>query len=128
MHTKKYVSIGKKPEEAKGVLVMIHGRGGSPDDILNLSTMLNIQDFAVVAPEATNNTWYPYSFLAPVHQNEPWLSSALSVLNTLVGELNEKGVDNKNIYFLGFSQGACLVLEFVTRHATRYGGVAALTG
>ncbi|HEY9561609.1 MAG TPA: dienelactone hydrolase family protein, partial [Anseongella sp.] len=35
---------------------------------------------------------------------------------------------SEQIYFSGFSQGACLALEFVARHAVRYGGVAAFSG
>ena len=82
----------------------------------------------MLAPQATNKTWYPYSFLAPPSQNEPWLSSALGLLKELVDELTAKGVRADNIYFLGFSQGACLTLEFVTRNANNYGGVVAFTG
>ena len=82
----------------------------------------------MIAPQATNNTWYPYSFLAPPSQNEPWLSSALDLLDEIVNDLKKNDIDPKNIYFLGFSQGACLTLEYVTRNATRYGGVVAFTG
>jgi phospholipase/carboxylesterase len=78
--------------------------------------------------QATNNSWYPYSFLAPPSQNEPWLSSALTLLNKVVEELKSKGVSSDNIYFLGFSQGACLALEFACRNADKYGGVVAFTG
>jgi phospholipase/carboxylesterase len=107
---------------------MIHGRGASAEDILSLSSWLNIKDYALLAPQATGNTWYPYSFLAPPAQNEPSLSSALSLLSDIVADITGAGILTENIYFLGFSQGACLTLEFVTRHATRYGGVAAFTG
>jgi phospholipase/carboxylesterase len=81
-----------------------------------------------MAPQATNNTWYPYSFLVPPSQNEPWLSSALNLLKELLNELNAKEIPSENIFFLGFSQGACLTLEFVTRNANRYGGIVAFTG
>lgn len=110
------------------VLVLLHGRGGSAEDILSLSAHLNVSDFTLIAPQASNNTWYPYSFLAPPVQNEPWLSSALALLNELVDDLYNKGVSPENIYFSGFSQGACLTLEFVTRNANKYGGVVAFTG
>jgi phospholipase/carboxylesterase len=128
MHKKHIVNAGKELDKAKNVLIMLHGRGGSPEDILSLSSYLNVQDFALMAPQATNNTWYPFSFLAPPQQNEPWLSSALTWIKELVKELNDRGIASENIYFLGFSQGACLTLEFVTRNATRYGGVVAFTG
>ena len=107
---------------------MLHGRGADAEDILSLANHLSVKDFTLLAPQATGNTWYPYSFLAPPAQNEPWLSSALQLLKDLLAELLEKGVSSENIYFLGFSQGACLTLEFVTRNARRYGGVVAFTG
>lgn len=110
------------------VLIMLHGRGGNAVDILSLADHLQVADFTLLAPQATAHTWYPYSFLAPPQQNEPWLSSALQLLKEMVNDLQSKGVITANIYFLGFSQGACLALEFVTRHATRYGGVVAFTG
>lgn len=128
MHHKEIVSAGKATTAARKALIMIHGRGGSAEDILSLANYLNVKDYALIAPQATGNTWYPYSFMAPPAQNEPWLSSALEVLNETVNEIIAGGISRENIYFLGFSQGACLTLEFVTRNAGRYGGVAAFTG
>lgn len=128
MHTKQIIRLGKQTGEATKALVMIHGRGGSADDILSLAKYLPVTDFALFAPQATNNTWYPYSFLAPPKENEPWLSGALAVIKDTVADIQAEGIPPENIYFLGFSQGACLTLEFVTRNATRYGGVAAFTG
>ena len=128
MHRKEFMTAGKSLEAASKVLIMIHGRGASAEDILGLADHLNVDDFALLAPKATNNTWYPYSFLSPPSQNEPWLSSALQVLKEIVNDLKAKGFNESGIYILGFSQGACITLEFVTRNATRWGGVAALTG
>lgn len=128
MHQYKIVTAGKPLAEAKKALVMIHGRGAGAEDILSLSSHLNVADFALLAPQATNNTWYPQSFLAPPAQNEPWLSSALDVISKLVTEVEQAGISKENIFFLGFSQGACLTLEFVTRNAARYGGAVAFTG
>lgn len=127
-HQKNIITAGKELNKDSKVLIMLHGRGGSAEDILSLSSYLNVNDFTLLAPQATDNTWYPYSFLAPPSQNEPWLSSALNVLKEVVNELNNKGIPSENIYFLGFSQGACLTLEFVTRNANKYGGVVAFTG
>ena len=128
MHNKHIITAGKELNKDSKVLVMIHGRGGSADDILSLASHLDVKDFTLLAPQATNNTWYPYSFLAPPVQNEPWLSSALSLLKETVDDLLNQDIPAEHIYFLGFSQGACLTLEFVSRHAQRYGGVAAFTG
>ncbi|MEO5681707.1 MAG: dienelactone hydrolase family protein [Chitinophagaceae bacterium] len=128
MHQKKIITAGKKLPEAKKALVMVHGRGGSAEDILSLAGHLQVKDFALLAPQAMNNSWYPLSFLAQPEKNEPWLSSALTILNELVTEIESNGIAKENIYFLGFSQGACLTLEYVTRHAAAYGGVVAFTG
>ena len=128
MHQKNIVTAGNEVTATGKVLIMLHGRGASAEDILSLSAYLDVKDFALLAPQATNNTWYPYSFLAPPSQNEPWLTSALNLVKEIVDDLLNKGVPAGNIYFAGFSQGACLTLEFVTRNAARYGGVAAFTG
>ena len=128
MHRKQFILSGKDIKDAKKVLIMVHGRGASAESILSIAEHLPANEFALLAPEATNHTWYPYSFLAPPSQNEPWLASALVVLDDIVKDLKEKKFDSKNIYFLGFSQGACLTLEYVARNATLYGGVIAFTG
>ena len=128
MHKINIQTAGKTLQEANKALIMIHGRGADARDILGIASHLNVQEYALFAPEATNNTWYPYSFMAQPEQNEPWLSSALNLVKKTVDAAMEQGVSAKNIYFLGFSQGACLALEFVARNAKRYGGVVALTG
>jgi phospholipase/carboxylesterase len=128
MHKKNIITAGKELYANNKALILLHGRGGSAEDILSLAGYLNVQEYTLLAPQATNNTWYPYSFLAPPSQNEPWLSSALQILKEIVADVVSKGVPTENIYFTGFSQGACLTLEFVTRNATKYGGVAAFTG
>lgn len=127
-HVKNILTAGKDLKEANRALIMIHGRGGSAADILTLASHLQVKDFALLAPQATNNSWYPYSFMAPPMQNEPWLSSALALLKEIINDVAAQGIAEENIYFTGFSQGACLMLEFVTRNATRFGGVAAFTG
>lgn len=128
MHQKKIITGGKKLDEAKKALIMLHGRGASAENILGLAEDLDVQDFALIAPQATNFTWYPYSFLVPPDRNEPWLSSALNLLLDTVKDINQSGIPDDQIYFAGFSQGACLTLEFVTRNARKWGGVAAFTG
>jgi len=109
-------------------LIMVHGRGGSAEDILSLAAHLNIPGFALLAPQATSGSWYPLSFLARPADNEPWLSSAINVLHETVNEIQSNGIAKEHIYFLGFSQGACLTLEYVTRNASAFGGVVAFTG
>lgn len=128
MHDKNLITGGKPLKEAGKVLIMVHGRGGNAEDILSLASHLNVEDYALIAPQARNNTWYPYSFMAPVQENEPWLSSALDVLGDLLKDIIGQGISTGNISFLGFSQGACLTLEFVARNAEKFGGVVAFTG
>lgn len=128
MHVKKVIAAGKSLKEANKVLIMFHGRGASTEDILSLAQYLKVNDYSIIAPQATNHTWYPYSFLSPPSENEPWLSSALELVKKIVTDINDAGIENERIYFLGFSQGACLTLEFVTRNAKKWGGVVAFTG
>ena len=128
MHSKNIKTAGTPLGQAKKALVLLHGRGASADNILGLAGSLNVNDFALIAPQATNNSWYPYSFMAPISQNEPWLSSAIQLLSDVIAEIKEAGITEEKIYFTGFSQGACLTLEYIARHATRWGGAAAFTG
>lgn len=83
---------------------------------------------AIYAPQATNSSWYPYSFMVPQDQNQPALDSALAVIGELVDDILSAGIPADKIYFAGFSQGACLTLEFIARHAQQYGGAVAFTG
>lgn len=128
MHKTTIIAAGEKLEKAENVLIMLHGRGGNATDILTLADHLEVKNFALLAPQATNYSWYPYSFLAPPASNEPWLGSALALLKETVERIERNGIRKSNIYFAGFSQGACLTLEFIARNAARYGGVAAFTG
>ena len=128
MATEKIITAGKKIEEANKAIIMLHGRGAGADDILGLSSYLHLKDFAILAPEAPGSTWYPQSFLAPIPNNEPSLSNALALIGRIVSNLIEKNIPANNIYLLGFSQGACLTLEYVARNAKQYGGVVAFTG
>ncbi len=128
MHQKDIKTAGKTIAATSKILIMLHGRGGTAENILSLSSHLNVKDYSLLAPQATNNTWYPYPFLFPPSQNEPWLSSALNLLREIIDDLVKQGIPTHHIYFAGFSQGACLMLEFVTRNANKYGGIAAFTG
>lgn len=122
------VYAGKKLGLAKKVLIMIHGRGGSANDILSVAKDLHVADFALLAPQAEESSWYPDSFLAPREDNEPSLSSSLSFLKAIVADLESQGFSKSQIYLLGFSQGACLALDFAAANAARYGGIVAFTG
>jgi predicted esterase len=114
--------------QAGAAMIMVHGRGASAEDILSLAPELPHPAFTYLAPQAAGGTWYPNSFLAPIPSNEPWLSSALAVLEDLLAGVEAAGIPAERVVLLGFSQGACLTAEFVARHARRYGGVAGLSG
>lgn len=109
-------------------MVMVHGRGGSADDILSLTREIGLSGFAFLAPQAAGNTWYPYSFLSPIDQNEPGISSGLAAIADVLAMIERAGIPPERVMLLGFSQGACLSLEFTARAARRYGGVAGLSG
>ena len=119
---------GPKPSEARLTTILVHGRGASAEDILALAMELRLGDVAYLAPQAAGRTWYPYSFLTPMDKNEPHLSSALRVLDELVHSVVTDGVSADRVAFLGFSQGACLSLEFAARHAKRYAAIVGLSG
>jgi predicted esterase len=120
--------MGPKPRDARLAMILVHGRGASAEDILGLARELGRDDVAYLAPQAAGNTWYPYSFLAPIEKNEPGLTSALGVLGQLVSTLADQGLPAERVGFLGFSQGACLSLEFAARNARRYAAVIGLSG
>jgi phospholipase/carboxylesterase len=110
------------------VVIMVHGRGAGPKNILDLVPRLARPGFTYLAPAAAGNTWYPFSFMADMEKNEPGLSSALAMLARLVDDTIAGGIDASRIVLLGFSQGACLTSEFAARNARRYGGVIVFTG
>jgi phospholipase/carboxylesterase len=127
-HVNNYKTTGTPIAQATGALVMLHGRGGTAANILSLSRELDVAGMAIYAPQASNGSWYPYSFMAADEQNQPALSSALQVIGELVEEIIANGIPASRIFFLGFSQGACLTLEYITRNAQRFGGAVAFTG
>lgn len=122
------LAYGADLSEAQAVMIMTHGRGDSARNFLSIAVEMGREDVAYLAPQAANSTWYPQRFLAPLEANEPYLSSALVLLNDTVQSVVEQGVPAEKIILLGFSQGACLSLEYVARNAQRFGGVIAFSG
>jgi predicted esterase len=122
------VWAGLPPGEASAAVVMVHGRGATAESILELRQEFSRPGLAYVAPQAAGYSWYPYSFLVPMEENEPGLSSGLARLGETLAELEAAGIPPERTVLLGFSQGACLTLEFAVRNARRYGGVVALSG
>jgi predicted esterase len=108
-------------------MILLHGRGASAEGMLSLADALAQPDIAYLAPQAAHGTWYPHSFLAPLADNEPWLSSALQVISDVLRSLAAEGFPPERVGLLGFSQGGCLALEFAARHARRYGAVVGLS-
>lgn len=120
--------LGPAPREARLAVILLHGRGASASDILGLARELALDDVCFLAPEAAGHTWYPLSFLAPTAQNEPGLSSALGVIAGLGASLDADGLSSERVALMGFSQGACLSLEFAARNPARYRAVVGLSG
>src|SRR5688572_11892052 len=121
---------GASLADASAVALLLHGRGGSGEDMLALGRKFlpSEPSVAFVAPQAAGGTWYPQRFFAPLPQNEPYLTSAIGVIAEVIEELLARGISREHIVLVGFSQGACLGLEFVARHPHRYGGIAGLSG
>ena len=119
---------GEPLERAQAAMLMVHGRGASAEDILSLSDQFDRPGFAYLAPQAVGNTWYPNRFLVPLEENEPWLSSALAFVGEVFAEIVKAGIPPERVMLLGFSQGACLTLEYAARNAQRYGGIVGLSG
>lgn len=114
-------------QKASQALILLHGRGGSAEDILQLGEHLAGVGTYIVAPEAPHNAWYPNSFMEERDKNEPRLSSAIDCVHHLIQIISEY-IDPAQIALAGFSQGACLALEASARLPQRYRGVIAFTG
>src|ERR1700687_6104452 len=121
------VEAGEPLAKARAAMILLHGRGATAEDIMTIAAQLVHPGFAYLAPQAEGNAWYPYPFTAPLEQNEPYLSAALGVIETLLAKI-EATIPVQRVILLGFSQGACLTLEFAARPARRYGGVVGLSG
>lgn len=119
---------GRELPGAAGAVILLHGRGASAEEILSLGEEFEHRELAYLAPQAAGNSWYPYSFLSPIQQNEPWLTSALNKLAKIIQDLSHAGIARERIVIAGFSQGACLASEFVARNAAVYGGLIAFSG
>jgi predicted esterase len=126
--TQPVFSTGAALDEAQGAVILLHGRGASAESILSLAEYLPQDGLAYLAPQAAGRTWYPYSGFSPMETNEPYVSSAFQTLATLLDQVSESGIPPERIVLGGFSQGACLVSEYVARHVKRYGGLFMLSG
>jgi phospholipase/carboxylesterase len=120
--------LGATLNQAAAAMILLHGRGASAEDILALATEMYDERIAYLAPQAAGHSWYPYSFMAPLQENEPWLGSALAKVGQTVQLALDAGISREHIVVCGFSQGACLSTEFVATHPARYGGLIAFTG
>ncbi len=114
--------------EAAGVVILLHGRGATAEDILSVADALEADSLAYLAPQAAGYAWYPNSFLAERESNEPYLSSALKKVESVVQIALDAGFAREKIVIAGFSQGACLSTEFVATRPARYAGMIAWTG
>ena len=122
------VRLGAPLAAARAAVIMIHGRGAAPNNILELVPAIDHPDVAYLAPAAAGGTWYPLSFMAPIEQNEPGITSGISVIHSLVDAVLAAGIPADRLVLLGFSQGACLACTAAHRRADRYGGVVVFSG
>jgi predicted esterase len=122
------LTAGAQPSNARGAMILLHGRGATATDILQLHRSFGQADIAYLAPQAPGYQWYPHRFMEPIPSNEPYLTHALQAVDDLVTMLEGQGIERERIVLLGFSQGACLATEYAARHARRYGGVVGLSG
>jgi len=123
------LSLGSDIKNAKRALILLHGRGASAEDMTGLAQEFSLpDDLLVLAPQASENVWYPQRLIAPIEMNEPFLSSALLRVTEVVEMLHENGIPAEKVLIGGFSQGASLAIEFVLRNARRWGGLLAFSG
>jgi predicted esterase len=122
------LAAGANLTEAPGAVIMVHGRGADATDIIGLSEALDRPKLAYLAPDAAGHVWYPRPFTAPQTANQPYLGSALNLIGRILADLADDGIPAERVVLLGFSQGACLSLEYAARNPRRYGGVVALSG
>lgn len=128
-HSGQPVLVAGPPlEEAKAALILVHGRGATAESILSLGAEVAKDGLVILAPQAANNTWYPQRFTAPIAANEPYLSSALATVGAVLEHVKMAGIPAERTILAGFSQGACLTLEFGARNAERFGGLIGLSG
>ncbi len=119
---------GAPPARAKGVVLLIHGRGATAESMLPLADVMAMPDLCYLAPQAEGYTWYPQSFMAPTAANEPHLSRALARVATIIADIIASGIAPSQLSVIGFSQGACLASETVLRNPQPYGFVGVLSG
>lgn len=127
-HSQPRKTTGSPLTDAKGAVILLHGRGATAESMLQFANELPQQDITFIALQAANQTWYPYSFLEPQERNEPELSSAIRAIDSVLSDITDTGIPTNNILLVGFSQGACLTSEYIATHPQRYGGVAVLSG
>ncbi len=129
IHQNQPIRIAGEPlANAQSAMILLHGRGATAESILTLTSELAVPGITYLAPQAVGNTWYPNRFLAPTESNQPWLSSALNVISDLYLGLTQTDLSPERIFLLGFSQGACLALEYAARNPRKYGGIIGLSG
>lgn len=128
MQEQRVLTSGRDLADAGAAAILIHGRGGSAEGMLELARAIGVEDVAWLAPQAEDGAWYPFSFMAAIESNEPWLSASLAVVDGLVAHCGAAGLPTERVALGGFSQGACLGSEYAARNARRYGALVLLSG
>lgn len=126
-HGRRVLLAGEKLETAKAAMILVHGRGATAEDIMTIVPEIQRPGWAYLAPQSDGSAWYPNPFTAPIESNEPYLTAAFEMMARLVNDV-EAHVPVHRLALLGFSQGACLTLEFAARNARPYGAIFGLSG
>lgn len=119
---------GVWPTSGEPLAIVLPGRAQSVQFALEIVTRLSLPSLNCVALSAEGNTWYPGRFMEPIESNQPDVNHSLERIESLVVEAESRGIPRKQIALVGFSQGACVVCEYVYRHPARWGTAVSFTG
>jgi phospholipase/carboxylesterase len=109
--------------------ILLHGRDRTREEKVVLAESFGVEGIHWLAPAADTGSWYPGRFFDPRHTNEPFLSRAIEQCDQVVEEASEDGrLGPERLVMVGFSQGACLALEYALQRPQRCGAVIVLTG
>jgi phospholipase/carboxylesterase len=126
----RFIESGRPKGAAELGGVLIHGRYRTPEEMIYLSSRLNIETIRWIAPAAGHErSWYPGLFMDPLSTNEPALTQAIRQIDLCVDRASEDGrLGAGRLVMMGFSQGACLTVEYALRHPGRCHTMIVLTG
>jgi predicted esterase len=109
--------------------ILLHGRSRTKQEMLDLTTGLETGGTRWLAPYAGKGLWYPGRLTDPLDANEPGLTRSVERTHWLVMDAAEGGrLGPEQIFLVGFSQGACIAVEYALRHPTSVSAIVVFTG